>query len=71
MNTRRRRRRRRVGSENPLGASTLTSAASATAAYHPHCRMGGMAHGFIGPPPRLAAKTTMPAASAGGPAEIF
>ncbi len=36
--------------------------------YYPHCRMGGMAHGFIRPPPCLAAKTMTIAASAGGPA---
>ena len=37
--------------------------------YHPHCRIGGAAHGFVWPPPRLAAETTTTAASAGGPAD--
>ena len=36
--------------------------------YYPHFRMGGAAHGFIRPPPRLAAKTMTIAASTGGPA---
>ncbi len=36
--------------------------------YYPHHRMGGAAHGFVRPPPRLAAKPTTTAASARGPA---
>ena len=34
--------------------------------YYPHRRMGGVAHGFVWPPPRLAAETMTTAASAGG-----
>ena len=52
------------------GGGGTSAAASAVAAYHPHCRMGGAVHGFMGPPPRLAA-TMATAASAKGPAAIF
>jgi hypothetical protein len=58
--------------QRSAGTSTLTSAAaSAMAAYHLHCWMGGAVHGFIRPPPRLATKTMTMAASTGGPAVIF
>ena len=59
----------RWGRCNRATATTLTLTLAAV--YHLHRRMGGAAHGFIGPPPRLNAETTTMAASAGGPAVIF